>query len=123
MLHVAGDIAVLGSREGLDHIIQNLIDTRSSTGNDTPTRDRRAIARRVRLAVTDRAPGFPEGNEERIFERFYRLDAGRSRNRAAAASAWRSSRAERSDRWARLGRHAAPGARFVSSSMRLDRAR
>ncbi|WP_448074022.1 sensor histidine kinase [Georgenia yuyongxinii] len=33
----------------------------------------------VRIAVVDQGPGIPEDQRERVFERFYRLDAARSR--------------------------------------------
>jgi two-component system phosphate regulon sensor histidine kinase PhoR len=84
-VEVADDLSVLGTREGLDHIIQNLIDNAVKYGNGTPVTVRaERLARRVRLAVADRGPGIPDGHEDRIFERFYRLDAGRSRDRGGS---------------------------------------
>src|SRR4029078_10188563 len=77
---VADELSVLATREGLDHIVQNLIDNAIKYGNNTPvTVSAAKIAERVRLAVADRGPGIPAGHEDRIFERFYRLDAGRRR--------------------------------------------
>jgi signal transduction histidine kinase len=35
----------------------------------------------IELAVEDRGPGIPADARERVFERFFRLDAGRSRAR------------------------------------------
>lgn len=37
-------------------------------------------SREIRLSVTNRGEGIPPGDEERIFERFYRADASRNRN-------------------------------------------
>ncbi|MBL0213263.1 MAG: HAMP domain-containing protein [Myxococcales bacterium] len=74
------DLAVLGTRDGLDHVVQNLIDNAVKYGGGTPVKVR--AERRgphVVLTVSDQGPGIPKGQEERIFERFYRIDAGRSR--------------------------------------------
>jgi two-component system phosphate regulon sensor histidine kinase PhoR len=138
---VAPGLAVLGTREGLDHVVQNLIDNAVKYGGDTPvtvtaqgigalTPPHRVRARtdpsghprvepgaaermptgngaergaggggggerasssagaprhaRVRLVVADRGSGIPPGQEERIFERFYRIDPGRSRDRGGS---------------------------------------
>ncbi len=110
-------LSVLGTRDGLDHVVQNLIDNAIKYGGDTkvtvtawalevpPSASTtfRARARtdpaagaperpsaanlpraRVRLSIADRGPGIPRGQEERIFERFYRIDAGRSRDRGGS---------------------------------------
>lgn len=77
---LAPDLAVLGTRDGLDHVVQNLIDNAVKYGGGTPVKVR--AERRgphVVLTVSDQGPGIPKGQEDRIFERFYRIDAGRSR--------------------------------------------
>jgi two-component system phosphate regulon sensor histidine kinase PhoR len=79
-IEVPDTISVLGSREGLDHILQNLIDNAVKYGGGTPVKvSAERVAQHVRLTIADRGPGIPKGYEERIFERFYRIDAGRSR--------------------------------------------
>jgi two-component system, OmpR family, sensor histidine kinase SenX3 len=40
---------------------------------------RRQVGRFVEIAVTDRGIGIPEDEQQRVFERFYRLDKARSR--------------------------------------------
>jgi two-component system, OmpR family, phosphate regulon sensor histidine kinase PhoR len=111
---VAGDLSVLGTREGLDHIIQNLIDNAIKHGGATPVTVRaERIAERVQLAVRDRGPGIPEGHEERVFDRFYRLDAGRGRNAGSGlglAIVKRQIEALGGRAWVENAR---PGARFV----------
>jgi two-component system phosphate regulon sensor histidine kinase PhoR len=114
-VEVADGLAVLGTREGLDHIVQNLIDNAIKYGNDTPVTVRaERIAARVRLAVADRGPGIPHGHEDRVFERFYRLDAGRSRDRGGSGLGLAIVKSQIEAIGGRVWvEHAAPGARFV----------
>ena len=82
VVDVPADLMVLGTREGLDHVVQNLVDNAVKYGGGTPVSVTavRLAGRRARLAIADEGPGIPKGHEERVFERFYRLDAGRSRD-------------------------------------------
>jgi two-component system phosphate regulon sensor histidine kinase PhoR len=79
-IEVPADLAVLATRDGLDHVVQNLIDNAVKYGGGTPVSVRAETrGARITLTVSDRGPGIPAGHEDRIFERFYRIDAGRSR--------------------------------------------
>ena len=79
-IDVAAELAVLATREGLDHVVQNLIDNAVKYGGGTPVTVRaEKRGGRITLTVSDKGPGIPKGYEDRIFERFYRIDAGRSR--------------------------------------------
>jgi len=79
-VEVPADIAVLGTRDGLDHVVQNLIDNAVKYGAGTKvTVKAERDGDVVKLTIADRGPGIPKGYEERVFERFYRIDAGRSR--------------------------------------------
>ena len=65
----------------LEHVLSNLVDNAvkycpSGTRIVVSAAGRRA---RVRLVVSDTGPGIPPEHLPRVFERFYRVDAGRSR--------------------------------------------
>lgn len=82
---VPADLAVMGTRDGLDHVVQNLIDNAIKYGGNTKVTVKAELQnQRIRLAICDRGPGIPKGQEDRIFERFYRIDAGRSRDRGGS---------------------------------------
>ncbi|TRW43238.1 two-component sensor histidine kinase [Georgenia yuyongxinii] len=78
----AKDLRVYGDAALLTTAVRNLLDnairyappsSRVSVGVS------RADAL-VRIAVVDQGPGIPEDQRQRVFERFYRLDAARSRD-------------------------------------------
>jgi two-component system phosphate regulon sensor histidine kinase PhoR len=112
---VADSLTVLGSREGLDHVVQNLVDNAIKYGGGTPVTVRATReGGKVRLAISDAGPGIPAGHEERIFERFYRVDAGRSRDQGGSglglAIVKSHVEAMGGRVWVEQG---APGARFI----------
>ncbi len=73
-----GPAAALADREHLQRALRAVVDNAVKAGGPVTIevwqRDGRAG-----LAVTDSGPGVPEGERERIFERFARLDAARGR--------------------------------------------
>ena len=78
---------VTGDPDGLRRMLGNLIDNAVRYGRSrvgvTVTRD----GRNVRLVVADDGPGIPGADRERVFGRFTRLDAGRSRDGADGGGA------------------------------------
>ena len=112
---VAPELAVLGTRDGLDHVIQNLVDNAVKYGGGTPVtiRAQRAGAR-VHIAIADAGPGIPKGFEERVFERFYRVDSGRSRAQGGSGLGLAIVKSQVEAMGGRVWlEHAEPGARFV----------
>lgn len=82
-LRVASDgpQRALVDRRGLEQVLQNLLDNAVKYGRDEGTVEVRVDgeADAVVVSVRDDGPGIPEAHLGRIFERFYRVDAGRSR--------------------------------------------
>jgi two-component system, OmpR family, phosphate regulon sensor histidine kinase PhoR len=75
------DVRVHADRRALEHVLINLIDNAVKYGG-TPARieiGAREVDGRVAIAVRDHGPGMEPRHLSRIFERFYRVDAGRSR--------------------------------------------
>jgi signal transduction histidine kinase len=76
------DLTVKGSRKPMSHILENLLQ---NAINYTPTKGHiQIILRRdkgfIELSVKDNGIGIAPQDQPRIFERFYRVDAARSRN-------------------------------------------
>lgn len=115
IVDVAPDLAVLGAREGLDHVVQNLIDNAVKYGGGTPVTVRaERTDGHVRISVADTGPGIPKGHEDRIFERFYRIDSGRSRAQGGSGLGLAIVKSQVEAMGGRVWvEHADPGARFV----------
>lgn len=82
--HVQGVTGTLrADPDRLAQVLRNLVRnavTHTEAGDRIDVRARTS-GDRVEIAVTDSGPGIPAGALEEIFERFHRLDAGRSRDR------------------------------------------
>ena len=125
---VPADTVVFGTRDGLDHVIQNLIDNAIKYGGNTKVTvrteligtkpdgvfDALRVHQKVRLSIADRGAGIPKGQEERIFERFYRIDSGRSRDRGGSGLGLAIVKSQIEAMGGRVWvEDAEPGARFV----------
>jgi two-component system phosphate regulon sensor histidine kinase PhoR len=71
---VAADVIALASRAGLDHVVQNLVDNAIRHGGGAATVRARRAGARIVLEVADRGPGIALEHQDRVFERFYRVD-------------------------------------------------
>ena len=80
-LAVAPDLSAQADADALDQIILNLLDNAVKymlAGGHLSIRGR-AQPGHVRIEVADDGPGLAPHHRDRIFERFYRVDTGRSR--------------------------------------------
>jgi two-component system sensor histidine kinase SenX3 len=83
---LTGEVAngvVLGDREQLIMAIQNLVE---NAVNYSPEGTKVTVSSVVKdgiatISITDQGIGIPENEKDRIFERFYRVDPARSRER------------------------------------------
>lgn len=68
------DVTVLGDERLLRRALRNLLENaRRYGGSEAPEVDIQRAASAVRVRVSDRGPGVPDSQRERIFEPFYRL--------------------------------------------------
>lgn len=82
LTHDIGGVApVRADRRALEHILGNLVDNALKYCPEGATVRVEAQEKngQVRVSVTDTGPGIAPEHLPRIFERFYRVDAGRSR--------------------------------------------
>ena len=70
---------VMGRAQALKRCLQNLIDNALAYGRraDITLREEGGA---LNIAITDDGPGIPEGDIERVFEPFYRVEGSRNRN-------------------------------------------
>jgi two-component system phosphate regulon sensor histidine kinase PhoR len=82
VLEVAEVPAVMGDRTQLSQLLHNLVGNAMAYGRPgTPVRvDLEPVGEMVRLRVIDQGEGIPPQHLPRLTERFYRVDAGRSRS-------------------------------------------
>ena len=83
-------LAVDGDPERIHQVLANLLENavrHSPPGTAVQLRAQAGAPRwptGVRIEVADQGPGIPEGEAERVFERFYRADAARTSNQGGA---------------------------------------
>ncbi|MHB1800370.1 MAG: sensor histidine kinase [Actinomycetes bacterium] len=81
-----GPVMVDGDEARLRQVVANLLaNTRVHTPAGTPVRVELGIeGSHAHLVVADRGPGLPAGQENQVFDRFYRADASRNRRHGGA---------------------------------------
>jgi two-component system phosphate regulon sensor histidine kinase PhoR len=77
----SGGVVAFADRRALEHVLTNLVDNATKycgAGARVEVRAERADGRVV-VSVSDNGPGIEQRHLPRLFERFYRVDTGRSR--------------------------------------------
>ena len=77
---------MMADRDRLTQVLRNLVRNAvaHTVPGDTVTVTARALGDRLQIAVADSGEGIPPDELERIFERFHRVDPGRSRDRGGS---------------------------------------
>jgi two-component system OmpR family sensor kinase len=86
VLHDGEQLTSIGNPDGLRQVLANLMSnalTHTPEGTPVSVELQRAGNRAI-LDVRDHGPGLPADADERVFDRFWRNDGGRSRGRGGA---------------------------------------
>lgn len=80
------EVWLLGDAGQLRRLFGNLLENslRYTDGPGTLDLECKVVDHKVQLIFQDSAPGVPEGDLNRLFERFYRVEASRSRERGGS---------------------------------------
>jgi two-component system phosphate regulon sensor histidine kinase PhoR len=81
-VHAEGDPRAWSDRRAVEQVLGNLLDNAvkyTPAGGRIEVSVRPGIGQRLRVSVSDTGIGVPRKDLPRIFERFYRVDPGRSR--------------------------------------------
>ena len=79
---VPGALVALADNDRMRQVLSNLLDNAikyGRPGGKTSVEGRMLADGRIEIVVSDDGPGIPADSQERIFERFYRVDKARSR--------------------------------------------
>jgi two-component system phosphate regulon sensor histidine kinase PhoR len=78
---IAPGVQLRADARALEQVLNNLVENAVKYGSEGGTVSVRAVldGRMARIAVADTGPGIEATHLPRLFERFYRVDAGRSR--------------------------------------------
>ncbi len=80
----AGDLRILADRQALEQVLVNLIDNALKYGGESILVAARPAGDHVEILIEDDGQGIEARHQDRLFERFYRVDGGRSRDRGGS---------------------------------------
>jgi two-component system, OmpR family, phosphate regulon sensor histidine kinase PhoR len=86
VVEVPREVRALGDATRVEQVIENLVDNAIKYGKEggRVVISARSTDEAVEISVTDDGPGIDTEHRERVFERFYRVDVGRSREKGGA---------------------------------------
>jgi len=114
-LRLEPGVTVHASRVQMTRVLTNLLDNAQRHATHVVQVEVRRDGRFAELSVSDDGSGVPEAERDRIFERFTRLDAARSRDRGGSGLGLAIARDVAHAHWGTLtvGNSPLGGARFV----------